>query len=479
MNDEPFLRNHWSVVVSNTLTTVVAMAFGILVFATSGGFQQGEVYLGIFAAMFAVALVVNVIIWKKTKFYFLKDEIVVEKTTIFRSETRIQYDRLASVNVERDVICRLLGATKLSFNLNSSVNVGSAEAYIVLKADEAEKLRKEMDSRIFDAPSVAEDEIEPVEEAVSLVDVSVLDIFLHSFFSMPTTQFAFGILMLVYSVYSFVYGSSISLVSTILFVVEFFLPAVSSFFKLYGYRITRSGDAVSVSSGFFSTRKDSFLLSKVNFVKVREPLICRLMGRVVLEVEVVGTANSKGAPLLCPLKSKKVALPLLHELLPEFECTGKEMGQPRVSLVGIAMAVAVVLAATFAMLFVLSGYVPSEYHVYLNMAAVVVAVLCALWAPMAYRTRRFACDGNIVLLVTGAFDRVFNYILIDKIQFADVKSTPIQRRMGAARCDLNLLSTVGASTVTSGVFPAEELEEISSTVMARIRDGRYDFRRFQ
>ena len=51
--------------------------------------------------------------------------------------------------------------------------------------------------------------------------------------------------------------------------------------------------------------------------------------------------------------------------------------------------------------------------------------------------------------------------------------------MGAARCDLNLLSTVGASTVTSGVFPAEELEEISSTVMARIRDGRYDFRRFQ
>ncbi|MBR6871422.1 MAG: PH domain-containing protein [Candidatus Methanomethylophilaceae archaeon] len=172
-------------------------------------------------------------------------------------------------------------------------------------------------------------------------------------------------------------------------------------------------------------------------------------------------------------------MPLLHELLPEFECTGKEMVQPRVSLVGIAMTVAVVLVATFAALFVLSGYVPSEYHAYLNMAAVVVAVLCALWAPMAYRTRRFACDGNIVLLVTGAFDRVFNYILIDKIQFADVKSTPIQRRMGAARCDLNLLSTVGASTVTSGVFPAEELEEISSTVMARIRDGRYDFRRFQ
>ncbi len=479
MNDEPFLRNHWSVVASNTLTTAVAMAFGILVFSASNGFQHKEVYLGIFAGLLVVILAVNVIIWKKTKYYFLKDEIVVEKTTIFRSETRIQYDRLASVNVERDVICRILGATKLSFNLNSSVNAGAAEAYIVLKASEAEKLRKEMDSRIFDAPSVEEDDGEPAEEAVSLVEVSVLDIFLHSFFSMPTTQFVFGILMLVYSVYSFVYGNSISLVSTILFVVEFFLPAVSSFFRLYGYRITRSGDAVSISSGFFSTRKDSFMLSKVNFVKVREPLICRLMGRVVLEVEVVGTANNKGAPLLCPLKSKKVALPLLRDLLPEFECTGKEMGQPRVSLVGIALTVVVVLAATFAAMFVLSRYISEEYYVYLNMAVVVVVVLCALWAPMAYRTRRFACDGNIVLLVNGAFDRVFNYILIDKIQFADVKSTPIQRRMGAARCDLSLLSVVGASTVTSGVFPVEELEEISSTVMDRIRDGRYDFRRFQ
>ena len=477
MNDGPFLRNHWSLVASNVLKSLAAMAFGLFIAMAANRFEYPSIYLAILASLSAVVVAINVIIWKKTRYFFLEDELVVERSTIFRSETRIQYDRLASVNVERDVVCRLLGATKLSFNLNSSVNAGAAEAYIVLKADAAEALRRDMDARIFEVEAVEDGEPEPEQE--SLVDVSVMDIVLHSFFGMRTSQFAFGLVMLAYSVLSYVYGSGVSVLGAALFVVDFFLPAVSSFFRLYGYRITRSGDAVSVSSGFFSTRKDSFMLSKVNFVKLREPLICRLMGRAMLEVEVVGTANGKGVPLLCPLKSRDIAVGLLHDLLPEFECTGEEMGQPRVSLVGIGLTVAAVLSASAAALLLLSTEIPGSDHVLLYAIAAAVVAACAVWAPMAYRTRRFACDGDIVLMVTGACDRVFNYILIDKIQSADVRSTPVQRRVGAARCRLSLLSTAGASSVMSGVFPAEDLERISATVMDRIRDGRYDFRRFQ
>jgi putative membrane protein len=254
---------------------------------------------------------------------------------------------------------------------------------------------------------------------------------------------------------------------------------VSSFFRLYGYRITRAGSSVTISSGLFSTRSDSFMLSKVNFVKVREPLICRLIGRAILEVEVVGTANSKGVPLLCPLKPKGVACGLLHDLLPEFECTGRLAGQPRVSLVGIGLVAALVMAAASAVFYSVSLEVPGEQHVLLWAVWAAVCAVCAVWGSMAYSTRRFAFDENIALLVTGSCDRTSNYILMDKIQSADVTSTPVQRRAGAARCSLSLLSTAGASTVKSGVFPAEDLEAVSGIVMARIRDGRYDFRRFQ
>ncbi len=477
MTEGPVLRNHWSLVASNTVKSAVTMAFVLLVTLSVNDLLRPDVYLAALGAVSLAFLAVYIVIWKKTTYHFLQDEIVVRRATVFRSETRIQYDRLASVNVERDFICRILGATKLSFNLNSSVNVSAAEAYIVLSADEAEKLIRETDSRIFGRPASVESEA--LEEPESLVDVSLADIVLHSFFGMPTSQFGFGLLMLAYSVWSFVYGGSISILSTLLFVLDFFLPAVSSLFRLYGYRITRLGSSVSISSGFFSTRSDSFMLSKVNFVKVREPLLCRLMGRAILEVEVVGTANNKGVPLLCPLKPKGVAFGLLHDLLPEFECTGKEAGQLRVSLVGIGLVAIVVMAAAAAVLFAVSGEVPREHHAALYVAMAAVAAVCAVWASMAYRTRRFAFDENIALLVTGSCDRTSNYILMDKIQYADVRSTPVQRRAGAARCSLSLLSTAGASTVTSGVFPAEDLEAVSGIVMSRIRDGRYDFRRFQ
>ncbi|MBR6870778.1 MAG: PH domain-containing protein, partial [Candidatus Methanomethylophilaceae archaeon] len=288
MTEPPFLRNHWSMVASNTVKSLVAIAIVLLITLGMGNEFHFDLYLLMVALMVGLLLAVNIIVWKRTKYYFLDDELVVKRSTIIRSETRIQYDRLASVNVERDAVCRILGATKLSFNLNSSVNASSAEAFIVLRKDEAEKLRRDMDARIFGrAVPVSE---EPIEEAEpeSLVHVSVWDILLHSVFGMSSGQFGLGMFMLAYSVGSFVYGGSITFFTTILFILDFLLPAVTSFFRLYRYRITRSGDAVSVSSGFFSTREDAFMLSKVNYVKVREPLLCRLMGRVILEVEVVG-----------------------------------------------------------------------------------------------------------------------------------------------------------------------------------------------
>ncbi len=477
MTEGPFLRNHWSVVASGTLRAAVwAVLAPVMIQVAYGAFTlEGSLLMA--AAFMALAAAVNIVIWRRTKYYFLEDEMIVERNTVFRSETRIQYDRLASVNEERDPVCRLLGAVRLSFNLNSSVNASTAEAFIVLKADEAAALRARMDSRIFGRPSPSEDEA--VEEPASLVEVSFTDILLHSLFGMPSAQVGVGAVTLGYSLFTFFGLGTPSIAATLLFVLDFLLPAASSFLRLYGYRITRSGDMVSVSSGLLSTREDSFLLSKVNCVRIREPFLCRLMGRAILEVEVVGTANGKGVPLLCPLKRRSVALDLFHSLLPEFECSAEPMGQCRVASAGILLRSGAVALAVLAAACLILTYEPAVHpDVVVGFAALGV-FLCAFWAIMAYRTRSFACDGDIAMLVVGACDRISDYILMDKIQFADVRSSPIQRRRGAARCRISMLSTSGAASVTSGVFPAEELEKMSSIVLARIKDGRYDFRRFQ
>ena len=478
MTGEPFLRNHWSSVASNAIRSTAGMAFAFaLVMLTGDGFTP-EHFAAAAAVSAAFSTAVSVIVWKKTKFYFREDEIFVEKTTVFRSETHIQYDRLASINAEKDVICRILGATKLSFNLNSSVNARSAEACIVLKDAEAEALRAALASRMFGGNVTHAGA--PAEEQESLVDVTVFDIFLHSFFGMPTSQFVFGMAMFLYSAYTQFIGNALSVVAIVLFTADFFFPAVSSFFRLYGYRIVRSGDTVRISSGFFSTRQDSFRLSKVNFVRIREPFVCRLIGRAILEVEVVGTADGKGIPLLCPLKQKGIAINLFRSLLPEFGCSSEPERQPVVAAAGAAFWASVFSAAACAVCFWLMGYAEDGFQRGCVCAAAVSAAAVSIgWAVSAYRMRTFSADGSILALVTGSYDRTSNYILLDKIQSVDVIAGPLQRRFGAARCRVSLLSASGSASVSSGVFREDGLEAVASEVLARIRDGRYNFRRFQ
>ena len=430
-------------------------------------------------------LFIYVIVWLRTWYYFRDDEIVVIRSAIYRSETRIQYDRLASVVVERSVVYRIFGATKLSFNLNSSVNVRRAEAFIVLEEKEAEKLRDSVYARMYGTSESDEPDAEshvPVvpdyDSMESLVEVSTGDIFLHSFLGMSTVQFAFGMVMLAYSILSLALNSP-SLLAILIFGVEFFIPAIMKFFRYYNYRIVRDGETVVISSGLFATRQDTFELSKVNFVKIREPLICRAMGRAILEAEVVGTADGEGMPLLCPLKDRDIAVALFRSLLPEFQCDAELKSQSKVSLYAITLWMAVTLAVSVGLFYLVMYEVPMEYAMFVNAVFVLVLAFTLGWGLFAYRIRRFSMTDTIALLVTGSFDRISNYVLIDKVQFADIRTSPVMRRTGTARCSVNMLSTMGYSNIRSGVFDLADLEALPATVLGRIKDGRYDFRKYQ
>ena len=501
--DTPYLRNHWSMVVSSILKVLLALAFIIVIAVANGMPAEILPYYALFISLILALVVVwNIIIWKKTRYYFLDDEIVVLRDTVFRKELRIQYERLASVNVQRDFICRILGTAKLAFNLNSNVNVLQAEAFIVLKEEDAEVLRKDVYKRMFQAsngtvgtddgtdvpdtdseamlqPQYAGAGVTPLEDAEPLVHISTFDIFLHSIIGMPSIQALFGVLMAIYSIVTFFMQGAISILPLVILIAEFVLPAVGTFIRYYGYRLVRVGDTVSVSSGLFSTRSDSFKLSKVNFVRVREPLFCRLAGRAILEAEVVGTANENGIPLLCPTKKKDIVMGLFHDLLPEFECNEVHEKQSKTSLATIGLYMAVYLSILAVITYLISSLNLGVWGILLYIAVVILVVYIAVWGFLAYRNYSLAMDEDILKIVTGAYDRSVNYVLFDKIQYATVRSSPLQRRHGDGRCKVSMLSSRGFTEILSGVFKAEVLEKISATVMARIRDGRYDFRRYQ
>ena len=110
--------------------------------------------------------------------------------------------------------------------------------------------------------------------------------------------------------------------------------------------------------------------------------------------------------------------------------------------------------------------------------AVMIPVLIFGHSGLAQRHRTFDMGKDSFMFVYGGYDTATEYINYDKVQYVDVTSGPLQRAFGVAKCSVHMMSSVGYKEITSGLFPPEDLEKVSEEVMARIRDGRYDYRRY-
>lgn len=482
-------RNHFSALVQSTLSTVLVIAIIFLTtYVTSPSKENWwelNQWLWIIIFFLLATVFVSIRIWMRTTYEFGPTELIVNKDTFFKNKTRIQYSKMATINVRRNIINHIFGTTTLMFNVNSSVNSMSAEASITLISDEADRLREIVSSRIFNK----EMEVEADHEEKTLVNVSNFDVILHGFFGQPTASSALGLVFLAYSIIGTFFTGSGGLLGFLMFGITSVIPWVRTILRYYNYRIYRVEDTIVVESGLISNYRSSFKINKVNCVRIREPLFARLMGRSLLEAEVVGLADSEGLPLLCPLKNKRIVDELAQQLVQEFLFETSHNVQPRKSLfptlfIRVVLALIAVAAGISVHLYAqeyMDPWSPLTVHLF---NAVIVAITVA--APilliihgfLAQRYREFEKGEETFMFVTGAYDRQREFMRYDKVQFCTVLSGPVQRRFGVARCKVHLMSSRGARAVQSGLFDRQELESISEEVMARIRDGRYDYRRY-
>ena len=481
-------KNHFTIVVQSIVSFLLIVA----IFLFMGIMSRGEIRLDdpvyyTVAAVGVIGVYVSIRIWMKTTFTFGETEIVIKKDTFFKKETNIQYSRLASVNVRKNIINHLFGTTTLLFNVNSSINSNRAEATLTLESEEADRLREMVSARIFKKTMVVEEE----RHEETLVKVSNFDVILHGFFGQPTRTSIIGLASLGYSIATLFIGEGLSLVAILIFVLSSVIPWIRTILRYYNYRIYRKGDTITVESGLISNYRSSFHIKKVNSVRIREPLLARALGKSLLEAEVVGLADSEGLPLLCPLKEKKIVMDLAQTLVPEFLFDTDHNKQPKESFIPIMTnrllwsVLFIALGLTLYFFVTLNYDLDKEiafvrYSIYLIVAllAVVTPVVLIIHGLLAHRYREFDMGPETVLLITGAYDIQWEFIRYDKIQKCDVSSGLIQRRFGVGRCTVALMSSQGFRGITSGLFHRDELERIGNEVMDRIRDGRYDYRRY-
>lgn len=470
-------RNHPSVLAYGAVT---GLLLGWVARSFVEGYDEGSVYgFAAFLAVLAIAVIVSERWRERTTYEFTDSDVLVTSDLLVRRETRIRYSRLASVSAERDLICRLFGTERLEFNVNSGVDAQSAEASLVLAYDRAEALRADLSSKIFHRPEADASEQEPALRA------SATDVLIHSVLSQSSPWLLVSVASLAYAFYGALTDSSGVAVALFIFFLNQVVPSVMSALKYWNYSIGRSGSTITVSCGMLSKKTFSFDVSKVNYVRTRSPLVARAIGRCTLEAEVVGVGDSEGVPLLCPLKRRADVEALFRQMLPEFWAEGGAERQPGRALMAssplfLATAAALVVAAPFAWDAIRSdGGYPDLAAPAAVAAILIAAALFAAYPFASQRVRSLMLGEDVFVSVSGGFDLSERYVPYDKVQTAAVAAGPLERRLGLARCRVSLLTSKGFARLSTGRYSPSEVGEIPSTVMGRISDGRYDWRRYR
>jgi len=482
------MRNHPSSMVSSLATIAIPLAMIVFVMVSNFSSEIGmnltdAVFLVIAVTILAVFIVFR--IWQKTTYVFGSNELIVNRNLIAKRVTNIQYSRLSSVNVQRGIVNKLFGTTTLLFNVNSSVNTMTAEATLTLKSEEADALRQELSKLIFNK------DIEPKEEEEieSIINVSNAEIVLHGLIGQPTIAALVGVASFLFSLVSLVFNNGGSFImSIVMIVVSVFPQWIRIILRYSNYRIYRVGDTITIQSGLIRNYRISFDINKINSVRIREPALARVMGKSILEAEVIGLATD-GMPLLCPLKKNNIVNKAVMTLVPEHVFRLESYGQPReafvptvitrlICAIPFVLFTLVVLSMQYEKILELDQLACIFIFSMLALTGVVVPVLLLIHGFLAQGQRSFSTREDAFVFITGAYDKVTEYFLYDKIQTAQVRSGPIERRFGVSTCTVSILSSVGFKKVTSGLFSAEELEKIPRETMARILDGRYDYRRY-
>lgn len=470
-------RNHPVVLVKSAFR-LAAAAFLILLWVPRDSIGESLVAVGM---LMAAIWCIRILVWRRTWISFDENGIGrIRDKAVTKHDAVIPYTRLASVGVSRTVIDRLFGTTALQFNVNSGVDATGPEATLVLRSEEADRVRDELNRRVFVKEGTVEDE----REVESIVGVSNAEILMHAFLSQSTPSLIWAVMLLAYTAYSLMSENSGGLLVSfvMLFVSEVF-PIAKKIMVYGNYRLYRIGDTVTVESGLFTTSRRSFRISRINSVRIRMPLLARIMGKATLEAEVVGLQtggdDTDKSPLLCPLKPLSEVKALTEDLIPEAVFDPEEIHQPASAAMPTALP-SIVFAAVCAIAVAIASLCGCEPTAVAGLSAVcaVLAVLAIGWSFQAQRWRSIAIGPVSFMVSGGGYDRSVEYILYDKVQKTVIISGPLQRRAGVAALDVSLLASSGFRSLSSGLFDPAVLERIPSEVVSRIRDGRYDWKMY-
>lgn len=422
------------------------------------------------AAMFFVmvlVLAISFIFWRKTFFYIEGENLIYERKTLFKKYSKLPLNKIATVNIDRNLFERIVGTSKVKIDLNSSHTANSTDFSFVLSEAVAIQLR----DRIVE---LKRGEISPEEafrESVSgapraqrkeIISFSVFQAIRHAVLSFPLIQILFFIFTFIVLPLSSGGLRGVLLEALAGMWIFVFFAAVS---LVYGtlnklnYKVEKDNENIYIHCGALKKTDYSFNINRVNAVFLKQPLLARIFRLYSVEVAVVGFGNEKKeSPQLCLLVNKAQAQAIMRECVPSFsEIQGKKTPSHKAAVIPLFIGfffLSLVLIPSFIFF---SGF--------LKLAPLLLLLFFLLFGFLSYKTKSLEFDENVFYYSSGIFSKITRMFKFSNIQDVTISSNVLMSRRGAGKMRLSILSSNLHKNHVTGWFDIAELETVSGKMV--------------
>ena len=455
-------RMHPSIILENVLSSLFVIILLVIYFVkeqiqnfdldaitetTNEVLGFGVTYLGIILITFFGLLLVFIvgfyISWRNTYLTFEKDHIVLEKGKLFKKVTTINISDIATINLKRNILEKLLNTANIKFELNIA-GEETFKSKIVFNYQDAINIKNKI---------LNKEETE--EEFESVIKVTSADIIKHMFLSVNIALIIF--MVFIYILLDIFYFDTTTFQGTIMMIlmmIILFGPIVISliknFLSYYNFKVNRQDNYIKLSYGALTTYKYNIDINKINAIIVKRSLQARIFGYYLIEVINAGIGNdndNEKTILSIYLKPKEIAL-IFKYIIPEFQNEVILEKQDNKSLKAYMMG-----KVFWIILIVIISFMTHFYWLLL----ILLLILISLLEKWAYS---LGYDNNNVVLKSQLINKKNIIIPYCKIELLRVENGPFDRLFKLQRLSINIIGNASNSTFNTGLFDYDKLTKI-------------------
>ena len=433
-----FQRQHPVAAVSRAFGLIRGNFITILVFLFVGAQSENFPFLWWIAGGFGFLLILGAVNWWRF-LYKIEDGVLHIKSGIFvRKNLYLTKDRIQVIDITSGVIQRMFGLVKLDIQTaGSSSRQAAIEAVTREKAVEINWLLRDQKS-ISEDPEDVESEVRtPEKEEINTIKLPHKELLIAA-----STSGSFGIaLSIIATIFSqiepliseselfeYLFGLLPSQTDTVMiitivaiFVVFAWLISFFSTLMTYGnFQLDVKKKEIVVSRGIFEKKRITVPYNRIQAIHITEGMIRQPLGYASLHLESAGYGDDKGTGsfVLFPLIRRKRILPLLNEILPDYQKELEGITPPPRSLRRYMFRSAFLITSITAGIYWGLGF---------NLWVWVLPVVSLLWGWLKYKDAALGWGDDILLLRSRGLSKSTAYIKKKRVQDITYSQSPFQR----------------------------------------------------